>query len=129
MQLPDAAIDQDQTGHLFLFFLQALVAARDHLPHGREIVYSFDRADDEFAVVGFLHAAGFPYDHGRDSLCPLNVRDVEALDALRAFGQAQGFLQGFLDGACVGLHYAEALIVGLLGVVAGEIDQGALLAS
>ena len=45
------------------------------------------------------------------------------------FGQAERFLQRFLDGARVGLHHAEALIVGLLGVVAGEIDERALLAA
>ena len=29
----------------------------------------------------------------------------------------------------IGLHHAEALVVGLLGVVAGEIDQRALVAA
>ncbi len=38
-------------------------------------------------------------------------------------------LQGFLDGAGVGLHHAEALIVGLLGVVAGQVDERTFVAA
>ncbi len=38
-------------------------------------------ADLEALVVVLLHAAGFPDDHGADRLLPLDVRDVEALDA------------------------------------------------
>jgi hypothetical protein len=57
------------------------------------------------------------------------VADVEALDALGQFGQGEGLLQGFLNGACVGLQDAEALVVGLLGVGAGEIDQFAFVSA
>ena len=44
-------------------------------------------------------------------------------------GRRERVLQGFLDGACVGLQHAETLVVGLLGVVAGEIDQLALVSA
>src|SRR4029077_3931254 len=59
----------------------------------------------------------------------LDVRDVEAFDALGELGQADGLLQFLLNLSRVGLQHAEALIVGLLGVVAGEIDQGALVSA
>jgi hypothetical protein len=42
-------------------------------------------ADDEFAVVGFFHAAVFPDDHAGDGVAALNVGDVEAFDAARFF--------------------------------------------
>ena len=38
MQLPQATVDQHQAWHGLLFFAQALVASRDHLAHGGEIV-------------------------------------------------------------------------------------------
>src|SRR5436190_24214014 len=33
MKLSQSAVDQDQAGHLFLFFLNAFVAARHHFSH------------------------------------------------------------------------------------------------
>src|ERR1700752_4804751 len=33
MELPQAAVDQYQAGHRFLFLLEAFVASRDNLPH------------------------------------------------------------------------------------------------
>ncbi len=38
VQLAEAAVDQDQARHLLLFFLNTLVAARDHFAHGSEVV-------------------------------------------------------------------------------------------
>ncbi len=55
--------------------------------------------------------------------------DVEALDAAREFFESEGVLQGFLDGLDAGLEDAEALVVGLLGVLADEVDEGALFAT
>ena len=78
--------------------LQSLVAARDYLAHGSKIVHAFDGADDEFAVVRLLHLAVFPHHHRGHGFRALNVGDVEALDALGQFGQAEGFLQFFLNG-------------------------------
>ncbi len=71
----------------------------------------------------------FPDHHRRDSLRALNVRNVEALDALGKFGQAERVLQFFLNGFRVGLEHAEALIVRLLGVIAGEVDERAFVAT
>ncbi len=108
---------------LKLFFLNALVAARNHFAQGGEIVHPIHGADDELPVIGFLHAAIFPDDHGRDGFCALNVRNVEALYSPRKFGKAKRVLQCFLDGARVWLHYPEALVVKLLGITGGEINE------
>ena len=51
VQLPKAAVDQNQARHRLLFFLQTLVTARDHFSHRREIIHTFDRLDDEFSIV------------------------------------------------------------------------------
>ena len=56
-------------------------------------------------------------------------RNVEALDALRELGQGERVLQGFLNGACVWLQDSETLVVGLLGIGAGEIDELALVSA
>ena len=45
------------------------------------------------------------------------------------FWQAERLLQLFLNLLRVRLEHAEALIVGLLGVVAGEIDERALVSA
>ena len=57
------------------------------------------------------------------------MRDVEALDAARELFEGEGVLKGFLDGLDAGLEDAEALVVGLLGVLADEVDEGALFAA
>src|SRR5450631_1989912 len=57
------------------------------------------------------------------------MRDVEALDALRQFRQADGFLQFLLDLLGVWFEHAKSLVVGLLRVVAREVDQRALVAA
>src|SRR6516165_7499052 len=95
---------------LGIFFLQALVAAGDHLAHRGEVVDTVDSLDDELAVVRLFHLAVFPDHHGGDRLRALDVRDIEAFNALGAVGKAKGVSQGFLDGAGVGLHHAEALV-------------------
>src|ERR1035438_5815920 len=79
------------------------------LPVGGPGRYQFK--DLEFSLAGLL--AVFPDHHGGDRLRALNVRDVEALDAFGQVGQAERFLQFFLDGPGVGLEHAKALIVGL----------------
>src|SRR5580704_1408400 len=132
VQLSEAAIDQHQARHRLLivnplFFLHTFVAARDHFAHRSEIVDALDGADDEFPVVRLFHLAVFPHHHRRDGLGALNVRDVETLDALGQFGQAERFLQFFLNLARVGLEHAEALVVRLLGIVARKIDQRTLV--
>jgi hypothetical protein len=129
VELSQAAVDQHQAGHGLFFFLLPLVAARDHLAHGGEIVHAGDGLDDELAVVGFLHLAVFPHHHRCHRFRSLNVRDVEALDALWQLGQAERLLQGFLNGARIGLQNAETLIVRLLGIGAGEIDEFAFVSA
>ncbi len=108
---------------------EAFVAAADDLAHGGEVVDAGDGLDLEFAVVGLLHRAVFPDDHGGDGLGALDVGDVEALDAAGEFFEGECVLQGFLNGLHAGLEDAEALVVGLLGVLADEVDEGALFAA
>ena len=88
-----------------------------------------DGPDDELAIVGLLHLAIFPDDHRRDGFRSLNVGDVEALDALGEFGQRERVLEGFLDGARIGLQNAETLVVRLLGVGSGQVDEFAFVSA
>ncbi len=55
--------------------------------------------------------------------------DVEALDTGGEVGEVEGVLEGLGDGALRGLEDAEALVVGLLGILADEVDEGALFAA
>ncbi len=126
VELAEAAVDKDEGGEGLFVFVQALVTAVDDLTHGGEVVDAGDGFDLEFAVVGFLHAAVFPDDHGGDGFSALNVGDVEALDAFWGFGEGEGVLEGLGDGSLGGLENAEALVVGLLGVLAYQVDEGAL---
>jgi hypothetical protein len=57
------------------------------------------------------------------------VGDVEALDAAGEFFEGEGVLEGFGDGLLRGDEDAEALVIGLAGVLADEIDEGALVAA
>src|SRR5208283_4625535 len=129
VELSQAAVDQDETGHGLLFFLEALVAARDYFAHGGEIVHAGYSFDDELAIVGFFHLAVFADDHGGYGFGSLNMRNIETLNAPGELGQSQGFLQGFLNGARVWLPDSEALVVGLLGVGPGEIDELAFVST
>src|SRR5882724_5071746 len=117
VQLAQAAIDQHQAGHLLFLFLNTLVAARHHA------------TDDELAVIRLLHLTIFPDHHRSHGLGSLDVRNVEALDASRQFGQAEGVLQRFLDGFGIRFHYAEALVVRLLGIVARQVEKSSLVAA
>ena len=101
----------------------------DDFAHGGEIVYAEHGHDFEFAVGGLVHLAVFP-DHERGhGLRALNVGDVEALDAAGELGEHQGVGEGLLNGFARGLEDAEALRVGLLGVLAGEVDEGSLFSA
>src|SRR5205809_2639832 len=64
MQLSDAAVDQNQAGHFSFLFLKTAIAARDGFAHAGKIVVEARQnpiaaaviaANDEFAVLGFLH--------------------------------------------------------------------------
>jgi hypothetical protein len=57
------------------------------------------------------------------------MADVEAFDALGTLGQAESILQRFLNCAGIRLQDAKTLIVGLLRVVAGEIDEFAFVSA
>ena len=127
VQLTQSTVDQHQTRHRLLFFLQTFVSARHHLAHGSEVIDAVDAADNELAVIGFFHAAVFPDHHRSYSLRALNMRNIEALDAAGQFRHAQRVLQRFLNRFCVRLHHPEALVVRLFGVVARQVQQRALL--
>src|ERR1022692_1060049 len=126
VELSEAAVDQHQAGRGLFFFLLTLVTARDYLAHGGEIVHAGDGLDDELAIVRLFHLAVFPDHHRGYRFRSLNVRNVETLDALGQLGQRERVLEGFLNGARIWLENAETLVVGLLGVGPGEIDQFAL---
>ena len=138
VQLADSAVNQDQTGHRFLFFLNTAIAAGDGFAHAGEVVvlarnaavriFAF-AADDEFAVVAFFHTAEFPDDHGSDGVSSLHVRDVETLDAFGLFRKIERVLQGLADGARTWLQDAEALFEGMRGIVFDEIEEGAFAAA
>ena len=102
----------------------ALVAAGDDFAHGGEVVDAEDGHDFELAIGGLVHLAVFPDDQGGDGFGALDVGDVEALDAAGQLGEHEGVGEGFLNGFARGLEDAEALRVGLLGVLAGEVDEG-----
>ncbi len=121
VELAEAAVDEDEGGEGFFLVEEAAVAALDDFAHGGEVVDAGDGFDLEFAVVGFFHGAVFPDDHGGDGVGALDVGDVEALDALGEFGEGEGVLEGLGDGALGGLEDAEALVVGLLGVLAHQV--------
>ena len=55
--------------------------------------------------------------------------DVEALDAAGRLFEGEEILQRRLDGFDAGLKDAEALVEGLLGVEADEIDEGTFFAA
>ena len=129
VQLAEAAVDEDKRWHRLVFFFESAVASRDDFAHGGEVVDAEDGHDLEFAVGGLVHLAVFPHDHGGDCLRALNVGDVEALDATRQFGKHQDVGKGFLDGFARGLEDAEALDVGLLGVLTGEVDERAFFSA
>src|SRR6187402_2633109 len=129
VQLAEAAVDEDERGKGFLLCLKFAVTACEDLVHRGEVVYARDAVDLELAIVGLLHLAVFPYDHGGDGLSALDVRDVEALDAFWRVGEAERILQGCGDGGFARLQGTEALIVRLLGVLADEIDQRAFFSA
>src|ERR1700688_552026 len=96
MKLPDAPINQDQPGKFLFLFLQSAISSAHGLTHARKVVVlyrnlsvgslfvaPFDSANDELAVVRFLHAPLFPNHHGRHRIRSLYMRNVEALDAPR----------------------------------------------
>src|SRR3974390_1211499 len=105
VQLPNAPVDEDQAGQWLLLRLQARVAPRHYLAHGGEVVHAHHGLDDELAVVRLLHLAVFPHHHRGHRLRSLDVRDVEALDAVGWLGQGECILKRFLDGFCGWVHY------------------------
>ena len=105
------------------------IAALDHLAHRGEIVHAGDGLHLEFAIGRLVHLAVFPHHQRGDGFRALDVRDVEALDAAGKLGQHERVGERLLDGLARRLQHAEALRVGLVGVLAGEIDEGFLVAA
>ena len=129
MQLPDAAIDQHQAGHLLIFRQHAFVSAAHNLAHGGKIIHPGDAANDELAVVGFFHLAFFPHHHRGHGFGALNVGNIEALDARGQRRQLQRVLQRLLHDFHLRLQYAEALLERLLGIARRQIHQRTLLST
>ena len=129
VELAEAAVYEDERGEEFFLVEQAFVATLDDFTHAGEVVIAGDGFDLEFAVVGLLHGAIFPDDHGGYGFCALDVGDVEALDAGGELSECEGVLQGLLNGFLVRLEDAEALVIGLLGVLADEVYERAFIAA
>src|SRR5579859_890350 len=110
-------------------FEDAFVAAGDDFAHGSEVVYTEDCHHFESAVGGLVHLAVFPDDHGGYGFRALDVGDVKALDAPGEFGEHEGVGKGFLDGFARRLENTEALDVGLLCVLSGQVDERALFSA
>ena len=99
------------------------------LAHGREVIDAEHGQDFEFAVELLIHFAVFPNDKGGNGFGALDVRDVKTFDAARKLGKHEHIGEGFLDGLAGRFQNAKALRVGLLGVLAGEVDEGPLFAA
>ena len=89
VQLSQAAVNQDQIRQRLFLFLQPAVAPPHRLAQGREVVAGERAADDELAVVRLLHPTLLPHHQGSDGFRPLQVRDVETLDALGRYLQIE----------------------------------------
>ena len=129
MELADTAVDEDEAGQRLLFFHKTLVATGYDLAHAGEIVHALYGTDNEFTVIGLLHLAVFPDDHGGDSLRSLDVGDVETLDTIGELGELEGVLQYGLHHVGLGTHDAKTLVIGLLGILSDEVDQRTLVAA
>ena len=110
-ELPLAAVDDNEIRQLLLW--QIAVAALRDLAHGEEVVRLSLRAFDlEAPVVGFLRHATLEDDHRGNGLSSLNMRDIEALHAVRRLLEAEVAAE-LLDGPerlCVRLRTARLLI-------------------
>ena len=112
-----------------LFVLEAAIAALDDLAHGGEVVHAGDGLDLEFAIGCLFILPSSQTTMRGDGFRALDVGDVEALDAAGQLGQHERVGERLLNGLARRLEHAEALRVGLLGVLAGEIDERALFAA
>src|SRR5437764_1447100 len=81
-----AAVDQHEIGHLTGFGGDARVAPLEHLAHRAVVVSGCDTADVEAPVLGLLHLLAIVDHAARHRRLAHGVADIEALDALRAFG-------------------------------------------
>ena len=107
----------------------AAVAALDHFAHGGEIVDAGDGLHFEFAIGRLIHLAVFPDDERGDGLCALNVRNVKTFNAARQLREHERVGERLLNSLARRLQHAEALRVGLVSVLGGEIDQGFFVAA
>ena len=129
MQLTQAAIDQHEAGHRFIFVAQAAIAPVDRLSHAGKIVVAPLAANNEFAIVGFLHPAIFPNYHRGHHVGALNMRDIEALDAFRRRRKIEGGFQRFRHGFARGFEHAKALLERVARVLFDQIEKGMLWAA
>src|ERR1700729_665673 len=129
MELAEAAVDKDERRERLIVVEQSLVASLNHLTHAGEVVDAANSFDLKLAIVGLLHRAVFPDDHGGYGFSALDVRNIEALDSSWKFFKGECILQRLLDRLERRLQNSEALIVRLLGVLADKIDERALLAA
>src|SRR5579883_778714 len=124
MELPESAIDQDQAGHFPVFGLDAAIAALNGFAHAGEIVVAPFAANDEFAVIGFAHAAVFPHDHRGHGVCALKMGNIKALDAFRRGGKIQRGFERIGNGFRIGLEHTESLFERVTRILFHQIEKG-----
>src|SRR5207247_7603147 len=101
------------------------VAAADDLGNGGEVVAPFEGLDPEAPEIGPLRTARLPDDQRRHLVGPLDVRDVEALDAVRWLVQSQRLLEPFEDLDAVRLGSAEHRLERDAGVLRRRLQEPA----
>ena len=108
-----------------------LEAARQHFPHGTDVIRPLDGLDAELPVVVVLRPAVLVDDHGADIERAHRVRDIVGLNAKRQIRQSDQLLQ-LLEGPGV-LHILLAVLLTVAvhedaGVRDRELDELLLLA-
>src|SRR5476649_1910450 len=80
IQLPTAAIDENEIRQRLILIDDPPVAAVDGFSHGAEVVRPDYGLDVEDAVLLFVHLSVLENHHPRDRIASLDVRDVEGFD-------------------------------------------------
>ena len=83
VELAEASVNQNEAGERLFFFQEPAISALDDFLHACKVIVAPGPANDELAIVGFLHPAVFPNYHGSNCVGALQVGDIEALDASR----------------------------------------------
>src|SRR4029079_6797388 len=126
VELPLAAVDDDEVGERLPFLGPSREVARHDLVHRREVVDPFDGLHLELAILGAIGPAILKPDTGRDGVRSLRVRDVEADEGSRDFLQSELPLQLIyrIARSLLGFFAGETeLLEQMPRVLRGEVDE------